>query len=161
MCPRSERATSFIRFDRRGLRAALAGLVCAVLFEGGALATLPRGADDALVAYLERMRLHRLLAEHYERALAAQPLPEERTRIVDALAELYPQLLEREDDAARRDALVRSAAAFLEKESPKQADGLRLALLRARYRAAARVGEDHRAALADDGQIARRVCAEG
>jgi hypothetical protein len=154
MCPRSERATSFRRFDRRGLRAALAGFVSAVLVAGSASALPQRSGDDALVAYLERMRLHRLLAEHYERALAAQPLPEERTRIVDALAELYPQLLEREDDAARREVLVRNATTFLEKESPKQADGLRLALLRARYRAAARIAEDHRAALADEAQIA-------
>jgi hypothetical protein len=109
---------------------------------------------DALGPYLERLRLTRLLAEHLEREITAATLPEDRARLVERLADVYPELLEREEDAARRDELVARSSAFLARESPKQADGLRLALLRARYRASSRVAEDFRAAMGDEVKVA-------
>jgi hypothetical protein len=129
-----------------------AALVASTLV--GTALSAPARADDALGGYLERLRLTRLLVTHLENELAAATLPDDRTRLVERLAEVYPELLERETDAARRDALVERSAAFLKRESPKQADPLRLSLLRARYRAASRVAEDHRAALAKEEAVA-------
>jgi chromosome segregation ATPase len=131
----------------------VAAALLASTLVGSAMGALPR-ADDALGGYLERLRLTRLLVTHLENELAAATLPDDRTRLVERLAEVYPELLERETDAARRDALVERSAAFLKRESPKQADPLRLSLLRARYRAASRVAEDHRAALAKPEAVA-------
>jgi hypothetical protein len=107
------------------------------------------GAQD-LAEYLERLGLSRLLVEHYERELAGGALGDDRVRIVERLAEAYPELIERESDAARRARFIERSEAFLARESPKEADALRAALLRARYRDAARTAEDLRAALVDD-----------
>lgn len=112
-----------------------------------------RAADDTLGPYLERLRLTRLLATHLERQLAAATLAEDRVKLVERLAEVYPDLLEHETDSMRREELVNRSSAFLKRESPKQADPLRLSLLRARYRAASRVAEDFRAALAAEQMI--------
>ncbi len=138
---------------RRGLRRGLAAFLVASALAGAAWSA-PVRADDALGGYLERLRLTRLLVTHLENELAAATLQEDRTRLVERLAEVYPELLERETDPTRREALVERSAAFLKRESPKQADPLRLSLLRARYRAASRVAEDHRAALAKPEAVA-------
>ncbi|MFO0828350.1 MAG: hypothetical protein U0572_09380 [Phycisphaerales bacterium] len=114
------------------------------------VATAVARADDELIGYLDRVRLSRLLAEHLERELAGGAIGEQRQHIVDRLAEVYPQLLEQEDDPARRDDLVRRSAVLLEKEAPKRGESLRLAMIRARYRGASRVAEDYRVALCDD-----------
>jgi hypothetical protein len=111
-------------------------------------------AGDALGQYLEGLRLTRLLGEHLEREIPGAVLPDDRARLVDRLADVYASLLESEDDPVRRDELVQRSSSFLERESPKQADGLRLALLRSRYRAASRVAEDGRAALAEEAKVA-------
>lgn len=121
----------------------------------GALAlasVVGRAGGQDLAEYLERLGLSRLLVEHYERELAGGALADERARIVERLAEAYPELIERESDAARRAKLLERSEAFLARESPKEADALRVALLRARYRDAARTAEDLRAALVDDGK---------
>lgn len=159
MCRRADR----IQGPRRIRATALAALVVLAagpsqLGAGTPRPTLaqaaPGDADDALSQYLERHRLKRLLAEHLERELAAATSPEERARLVERLADVYPDLLVAEEDPARRDELVSRSTAFLERESPKQGDALRLALLRARYRAASRVAEDHRSALVEPERIA-------
>lgn len=111
---------------------------------------MPQAGADELAAYLERLRLNRLLVEHLERELASGLGSEDRSRLVERLAELYPELLEREQDPAKRAELAKASQAFLERENPKQGDVLRLSLLRARYRSAARAAEDVRVALVDD-----------
>jgi hypothetical protein len=116
-------------------------------------------ADDPLAAYLERLGLDGLLVEHLARRLGEGALPDERGRIVERLAELYPALLERTVEPGRRDALVQAAAAFLAAENPKEPEALQLALLRARYRAAARVAEDRRAALVEPAEAAAAASA--
>ncbi|MDZ4756347.1 MAG: hypothetical protein SGJ11_17870 [Phycisphaerae bacterium] len=141
----------FLRSNRTLRRLSVLGL-CALIG-----AAVGMRADDPLEGYLERLRLTRLLADYLEQELSGHSLPEQRAKLVDRLAEVYPELLEQEPDAVKRDALVARSTAFLERENPKLADGLRLALLRARYRAAARTGEDFRAALADDAAVADAI----
>lgn len=137
MCPRSER------------RAVAACLLVAMLAAPTWPAYGAAAAQDELGEYLERVGASRLLAEHLERELASATA-EERQRIVDRLAEVYPPLLEQASDQKERDELVRRASALLEKEGPRRGDQLRIALLRARYRASSRVAEDFRAALTGD-----------
>ncbi len=137
--------------ERTRPRRSLAACVAALALSLGS--STFGAADDTLGPYLERLRLTRLLATHLERQLAGATMPEDRVKLVERLAEVYPELLERETDPAQRDELVARSTAFLKRESPKQADPLRLSLLRARYRAASRIAEDFRAALAADAAV--------
>lgn len=142
MCRPSETTRSIVPRSRRLAAAAIVACLLSATAAG----------QQELAGYLERLGLSRLLIEHYERELAAGAIGDERTRIVNRLAEAYPEQLERETDAARRAALLERSQAFLNREQPKEADALRLALLRVRYRDAARTAEDLRAALVDDSQ---------
>lgn len=112
----------------------------------------PARADD-LASYLEQHGLTQLLAVHFEEQLAAAT-GEQKEAIVKRLADLYAQLLERETDPARRVAIETKSRQLLEQAPARSADDLRLALLRASYRTAEKIAENHRLRLADDEELA-------
>jgi hypothetical protein len=121
-----------------------------------ALAAAAPGQDAGTAAYLERLGLVDLLAVELERTVfGTGPLPEARNRAAERLAEIYPELLERATDPAARADLERRIDRLLAKQPPKEPEELRLALLRARYRSAARIAEDERVALATPEAIAQ------
>jgi len=138
-------------------RRALELLACsfALAFGVAAAASPSPRQDTDLAAYLDRLGLEDLLALELERiAFGRGPLPEARQRAVERLAELYPALLERAPDADARTDLEGRIDRLLAKQPPREAEELRLALLRARYRAAARIAEEERVALATPEAVA-------
>lgn len=112
--------------------------------------------EGATASYLERLGLVDLLAIDLERQVfGGGSLPEARNRAVERLAGIYPDLLERATDPAVRADLERRIDRLLARHPPEEPGELRLALLRARYRSAARVAEDDRVALATPEAIAQ------
>ena len=117
-------------------------------------------ADD-VASYLEQHGLTQLLAVHLENQLEGLA-NEQREAAIRRLADLYAQLLEREVDPARRIALEERSRQLLAQAPARSADDLRLALLRASYRSAEKVAENHRLRLArpEEVETARRTFSE-
>ena len=115
--------------------------------------TVPRELADRTTEFIERQGDRAMLIAHLE-AQVEQELPgDARQAAVARLARTLASLLEREQDAARREEIAARAKALLSAEDAKDAGAvaLRLSLLRARHRAAQRVAEDRRAGrVADD-----------
>ncbi len=136
--------TSGFLFDARGsagrrlggLRAGF--IVAALLLCGTGLAPADEVAD-----YLEEHGLRQLLSLHLENQLEAAG-PEEREQLIIRLAGLYAALLEQVDDPVRRRDIEQRSRQLLTVAPESSVAGLRLALLRATYRAAERTAENHR-----------------
>ena len=110
---------------------------------------VPRELSDRTTAFLQGAGLERVLLAHLEAQLEAEQRPDVRAPLIEQLAVIMAGQLEREDDAAGRDALLARALALVGTRDVA-ADPLRLAILRAQYRAAQRVAEDRRAGRAAD-----------
>ena len=110
---------------------------------------VPRELSDRTTAFLQGAGLDRVLLAHLEAQLEAEQRPDQRTQLVERLAATMAGQLEREDDPAGRDALLARALALAATQD-EAADPLRMAILRAQYRAAQRVAEDRRAGRAAD-----------
>ncbi len=122
--------------------------------------TVPRELADRTTEFIERQGDRAMLVAHLE-AQVEQELPGDgRQAAVARLARTLSALLEREQDASRREEIAARAKALLSAEDAKDAGAvaLRLSLLRARHRAAQRVAEDRRAGrVADDAAEAARA----
>lgn len=139
-------ATS-MRLETAITAAALANVSLRQPVDAEADAPATVGPDDALEAYLVRLGLSTLLAEHLEQRLAALPR-DRRAPVADRLARLYVALLEAAGSADLRSQWERKADALL-KEVP-EADGfeLRISLSRAMYTRAEDICERNRLRLA-------------
>lgn len=117
-------------------------------------------ADD-VAAYLEQLGLKELLAVHLEKQLEDAPA-DQRTEIVVRLAALYAELLESTKDEARRVELEQRGRRLLTTAPASSVDDLRLALLRASYRSAERIAEQHRLRLSTPADVdaARKTLSE-
>src|SRR5262245_18807392 len=100
-------------------------------------------ADD-VAAFLELHGLRQLLAVHLEQQLEVAKSADERAELIAKLAGLYAELLESATDPAQRITLEESSRRLLAQAPPNSADELRLALLRASYRSAEKIAENHR-----------------
>jgi hypothetical protein len=114
----------------------------------------PRARADDVAEFLDRHGLSDLLAVHLEAKLAASA-GEERDEILVRLAELYADLLERDLAPEHHARIEASSRRLLEAAPGGQAGRLRLALLRATFRGAERVAENHRLRLSTDEEVAR------
>ncbi len=119
----------------------------------------PARGDD-VAAYLEQHGLIQLLAVHLE-GQVERATGEQREAILRRLADLYAQMLEREGDPDRRMSLEQRSRRLLDQAPARSGDELRLALLRASYRTAEKIAENHRLRLARDDEVesARRTFA--
>jgi len=133
--------------SRRGVTAALA---CALV--GGSA----RASND-LDLYLARPGLEILLATHLEERLEATRDPQERQAIAARLAATLSTLLDRTRDAEEVELLERRCAALLDFVTGLDADELRLALVGARHRNAARTLELHRMRTASEADVAAAI----
>ena len=109
--------------------------------------TVPRDLADRTTEFIERLGDRAVLVAHLE-AQVEQELPgDARQAAVTRLARTLASMLEREQDASRREEIAARASSLLRAEDSKDAGAvaLRLSLLRARHRAAQRVAEDRRA----------------
>src|SRR5262245_24845045 len=106
------------------------------------------GRADDVSTYLEQLGLKGLLAVHLEQQLEDAP-PEQRTEMLVRLAAIYADLLESTKDEARRADLEQRGRRLLSSAPASSVDDLRLALLRASYRSAERIAEQHRLRLSD------------
>lgn len=113
----------------------------------------PIGPDDALEAYLVRLGLTSLLAEHLELRLAALPR-DQRGPVAERLAKLYVQLLESASDSQARGAWERKADALLADVPEAEGFELRISLSRALYIRAEDICERSRLRLAAEDEIA-------
>lgn len=112
----------------------------------------PHSRADDLSTYLEQRGLNQLLAVHLEQQLSSLT-GEQRDAAIRRLADIYAQLLEREIDPVRRVALEERSRQLLEQAPARSADELRLALLRASYRTAEKIAENHRLRLAKPEEV--------
>ena len=111
------------------------------------------GPDDALEAYLHRLELSTLLAEHLSERLAAAPR-DQRAVIADRLARLYVKLLEQATDADSRTRWEQKAQALLNEVPEAEGFELRISLSRALYTRAEDTCERRRLRLAAESEIA-------
>lgn len=116
-------------------------------------AGIPIGPDDALEAYLVRLGLTSLLAEHLELRLAATPR-DKRGPVAERLAKLYVQLLESAADAETRRGWERKADSLLADVPEAEGFELRISLSRALYVRAEDICERNRLRLASEDEIA-------
>jgi len=116
------------------------------------------GPDDALEAYLVRLGLTTLLAEHLEVRLAALSR-ETRGPVAERLARLYVRLLEVATDASARSEWERKADALLREVPEAEGFELRISLSRALYVRAEDICERQRLRLVtgDEAAEAERV----
>lgn len=105
---------------------------------------VPRELSDAVATRLSELGLTGLLVTHLEAQLDLATTDEERAGIVGRLALLLAELVENEEDPARRDQLMERSARIVDRFDAGS-DPLRLVLLRSRHRAAQRVAEERRA----------------
>src|SRR5262245_34650968 len=101
------------------------------------------GGDDEVGAYLDQHGLKQLLAVHLEQQLEIAP-PDQRTELIERLVDLYADLLEAATDPAQEVNLEERSRKLLAQAASGGADRLRLTLLRAKYRTAEKVAENHR-----------------
>jgi hypothetical protein len=101
------------------------------------------GRADDVASYLDRLGLFELLARHLEHRLVESP-EAEHEEIVGQLADVYARLLEQPLDSGRQADLEARCRQLLAAAPLEQTDELRLALLRASYRAAETAAEKHR-----------------
>ncbi|TVQ53294.1 MAG: hypothetical protein EA377_08385 [Phycisphaerales bacterium] len=104
--------------------------------------------DQAVTAFLERLDSPELLVVHLEEKLERTPR-NERGELVIRIAELYVQLLQREQDAAQRKVYEAQSRQLLDEAPPEVARQLELSLLQARYREAESIAERYRLRLID------------
>jgi tetratricopeptide (TPR) repeat protein len=118
------------------------------------IATLCTRADD-VGDYLEQHGLKRLLAVHLEQQLE-RATGDEREQLLQQLMAVYTDLLETASDPASEATLKERSRRVLDQARAAGGGGaeeLRLALLRATYRAAEKVAEDHRLRLASPADV--------
>src|SRR5688572_23096156 len=121
----------------------------------------PSAHPDEVTALLERHHLNGVLATHLEAQLE-QASGEPREALLLQLAALYANLLERASTAEQRQELEQRCRRVLEQAPQTGSEELRLALLRANYRSAEKIAENHRLRMAtpDELELAKRVLAE-
>jgi hypothetical protein len=112
---------------------------------------VPRELSDATAAWLEQHGDGGLLVSHLEAQLEGEPEGDGRAALVGRLASIMAARLEREDNEARRDALMARAMSLV-KRYDAGSEPLRLVILRAQYRAAQRAAEDRRAGRGTDAE---------
>ncbi|MDA1025643.1 MAG: hypothetical protein O3A19_04375, partial [Planctomycetota bacterium] len=106
--------------------------------------------QDRAANWLEERGMFELLQLHLEEArTAAAGDGDLRDRLATRLASVYASLIEREQDDDRRAVLVGRARRLLADNSIEDAEALRLALLRTRYRSASSIIEKGRVDLSD------------
>lgn len=109
-------------------------------------------ASQEIAAWLERRELTALLAVHLEQQFEQARDAPTREQLAGRLARVYARMLEAgTDDAAAVDLETRGRR-LLTAVSGSEADELRLALLGATHRAAARIAERRRLAIDDPGE---------
>ena len=117
---------------------------CGIALLVGAIGVArPAARADEVASYLDRLGLTELLARHLEEQLDRAPAAEQ-DQIIQQLADVYARLLEQTRDAARQADLEARCRELLAEAPLDQTDELRLALLRASYRAAETAAEQHR-----------------
>jgi len=121
--------------------------------DGDVDAMMAVGPDDALEAYLMRLGLSKLLAEHLELRLASVPR-ERRAPIADRLAKLYVTLLEASTDTQERGRWEAKADALLKEVPEAEGFELRISLSRALYVRAEDICERSRLRLASSEEAA-------
>ena len=115
-----------------------------------------RHDEKAVTAYLERLDSPELLVVHLEQKLERTPR-NERGELVIRIAELYVQLLRREQDAAQRKVYEARSRQLLDEAPTEVARQLELSLLQARYREAESIAERYRLRLIDIDELADAI----
>ncbi|MFM8816704.1 MAG: hypothetical protein ACKOHI_02280, partial [Phycisphaerales bacterium] len=112
---------------------------------------VPRDRADRTASYLESIGRLDLVLTHLEQQAELELEGPARQAVLERMAATLARLLEREQDATARAALTERANALVRRLDPEDpaSDALRLALVRARYRAAQRAAEDWRAGRGD------------
>jgi hypothetical protein len=112
---------------------------------------VPRDRADRTASYLESIGRLDLVLAHLEQQAELELEGPARQAVLERMAATLARLLEREQDAVAREALTERADALVRRLDPEDpaSDALRLALVRARYRAAQRAAEDWRAGRGD------------
>ncbi len=110
--------------------------------------------QDRAANWLEDRGMFELLQLHLEEARTdAAGDPALRDRLATRLAGVYASLIERENDDEQRAVLVSRARRLLADNTIEDAEALRLALLRTRYRSASSIIEKGRVDLAEEDAI--------
>jgi len=143
-----------------GCAVVLAGTSAALAQGGGAAVPgapvksplLAAGEGERVEQYLERLGLQELLAEHLRARLSDKALTDvrERGRVAERLAKLYAQMLAGTSDGARRAELIAQGSELLRTGLGGRGYGLRLTLLRERYRPSEEQAERWRLGLAGE-----------
>jgi hypothetical protein len=111
-------------------------------------------ANEAVAAYLEQHQLYEPLSTHLESMLESSS-GDQRRDLVMRLAQLYAQMLDAIDDPSQRERIELRSQRLLTLTDAEGAEELRLSLLRAQYRPAERIAEQHRLRLAERGSLDR------
>jgi hypothetical protein len=108
---------------------------------------VPRDRADRTAAHLESMGRLDLVLSHLEQQAELELDGSARQAVLERMASTLARMLEREQDGAARATLAARADGLVRRLDPSDpaSDALRLALVRARYRAAQRAAEDWRA----------------
>jgi hypothetical protein len=114
---------------------------------------VPVGPDDALEAYLVRLELTTLLAEHLEARLAELPR-DKRGPVAERLAKLYVRLLEAASTTESRRQWETKADTLLREVPEAEGFELRISLSRALYVRAEDICERNRLRLATEDEVA-------
>lgn len=124
----------------------------------GKTTAAPRQAQGAdLAGYLEKRGLDTLLAAHLERRVQETVDQVEREQLALQLGRVYARLLEGASDAATMQDLERRGRELLALVPQTSAGELRMAVLRASYRSAALVAENHRIRAADSASVSQAI----
>ena len=133
-----------VRPRRRGMKLLVMGLL------SFSISVRAAEGQDRAANWLEERGMFELLQLHLEEArTAAAGDGDLRDRLATRLASVYASLIEREQDDDRRAVLVGRARRLLADNSIEDAEALRLALLRTRYRSASSIIEKGRVDLSD------------
>jgi hypothetical protein len=116
-------------------------LLLASLTLMAALSAERRGHAQEIAGWLEQRGLRALLVTHLEEQMEATRDPQRRTELAARVARVYAELLDEASDAERVAALERQGRRLLESVVGIESDELRLALLSASQRSAARTLE--------------------
>lgn len=158
MCPPSERTTIANRTPRRRPRAlqrasaaivgACAIVLCPPAAPAQSIARTQMQAEEsrhraalATAAYLRRLGLDELLAQHLERTLEAETDRRRRDELVERLASTYARLVAEAEDANDQRRWIAAGQDLLQRAPGDRAIELRLALAQSAYRQAEDVAE--------------------
>lgn len=146
-------AQAAVLLQQRAQRAADASSIAAFITapQSRPDSAVPKDMSDATSAWLESRGSTDLVVAHLEAQLDSEPEGEGRATLVSRLASIMAARLEREDDEARRNALMARAMSLV-KRFDIGSEPLRLVILRAQHRAAQRTAEDRRAGRGTDAE---------